>query len=197
MRKKEEYDKSAIQIGSKIRQIRKSKNLPPEQITEIAGISADMLQKYENGQRKPKKERREEIAKALNISPSAIADPDLSDNVGIMHALFDLESEGILSIKRTETEVYLKIPDTCQTELYKWINKWQYIRHTFEDRMNSAPTEEEKAELIQKYNDWRWNFPELENPFETAEEKAHRLHTTQRIQELKKELTALEKELQW
>ncbi len=47
-------DNAAYRIGWRIRRIREARKMKISELAEKVGISSDMLQKYENGQRKPK-----------------------------------------------------------------------------------------------------------------------------------------------
>ncbi len=76
-------------------------------LAKSVGISQDMLQKYENGQRKPKTSRLKEIAGVLGVSTLALTDPVLTTYDGSMYALFELEEKHGLSLVEKDGEIYM------------------------------------------------------------------------------------------
>ena len=55
--------------SSKIKKLREKRQLTQKQLAELSGISESALRSYELGDRKPKKEVLEHIAKALRVRP--------------------------------------------------------------------------------------------------------------------------------
>ena len=96
---------SAERIGHRIRKIRESKKIKLADLALCVGISQDMLQIYENGQRKPKTSRLKEIASALGVSTLALTDPALTTYDGSMYALFELEEKHGLSLVEKDGEI--------------------------------------------------------------------------------------------
>lgn len=58
-----------MDIGNKIRQVRKEKGLTQKELGFLAGMSYQQIGQYENGKRTPKLETIDKIAQALKISP--------------------------------------------------------------------------------------------------------------------------------
>lgn len=50
------------------------------------GLSADRVQQYENGYRKPKMDKLKEIASALGVETMAFTDPEVTNGIGAMYA---------------------------------------------------------------------------------------------------------------
>lgn len=60
----------------KIKKLREKRQLTQKQLAELSGISESALRSYELGDRKPKKEVLEHIAKALRVRPEYLSTPD-------------------------------------------------------------------------------------------------------------------------
>ena len=67
-----EIEKDAYRIGYRIKKIRTARGLTQAELGAAVGLSADRIQKYENGARKPKNELLFEIAGVLKVSPWAL-----------------------------------------------------------------------------------------------------------------------------
>lgn len=59
-----------MNIGERIRAIRKSKGMTQKQVAEECGMADSAIRKYESGSQKPKLETLQRIATALNVSPT-------------------------------------------------------------------------------------------------------------------------------
>lgn len=64
-----------MDIGTKIKELRKDKGFSQKQLANTSGLSVASIQGYEQGKYKPKKETLTKIAKALNVSVADL-DPD-------------------------------------------------------------------------------------------------------------------------
>ena len=70
--------------------------------------SADVrLAQYENGSRTPKADLTAALAQILEVSPHALAVPDIDSYVGLMHTLFTLEDRYGLKICECDGEIHL------------------------------------------------------------------------------------------
>lgn len=78
-------------IGEKLKRIRKANNYSRAELAEKVGLNANRIQQYENGARNPRPELIRQFAEALNVSPYALKEPNISIPVGLMYRLFDLE----------------------------------------------------------------------------------------------------------
>lgn len=73
-------------IGENIKKTRKQANLTQRQLAEKLAVSQAMIAQYESGERNPKRETVEKIAKALGVDPFSLYSFDmataaLSDNI--------------------------------------------------------------------------------------------------------------------
>lgn len=64
-----------MDIGTKIKELRKDKGFSQKQLANASGLSVASIQGYEQGKYKPKKETLTKIAKALDVSIADL-DPD-------------------------------------------------------------------------------------------------------------------------
>ena len=72
--------------------------------------SADVrLAQYENGSRTPKVDLTAALAQILEVSPHALAVPDIDSYVGLMHTLFTLEDRYGLKICECNGEIHLRV----------------------------------------------------------------------------------------
>ena len=63
-------------LGDKIRKYRTLKGLTQAQLGSMVKLTGDRIRQYENDVRKPKDGKLFEIADALDINPSTLAEPD-------------------------------------------------------------------------------------------------------------------------
>lgn len=57
-----------MKFNKRLKKLREEKGLTQVQLSELTGISARMIQKYESGNARPRLDAAEKIAKALNIT---------------------------------------------------------------------------------------------------------------------------------
>ena len=125
---------TAYRVGSRIRLIRKAKGLTQAELGEKVGLTADRVQKYENGIRKPKPELTQEFASALGVNRKALEDPIISDPVGALFALFEMEMLYNLKVERS--------PDNSSAVL------------TFGHGVSSS--EREAKDIANSYTKWKY-----------------------------------------
>ncbi|BAK46756.1 hypothetical protein CXIVA_07890 [Clostridium sp. SY8519] len=175
-------------VGSRIRRIRVAKGLSMQELAEKIGISADMMQKYENGQRKPKNERLKDIASVLGVEPLALADPEHFSYIGVMYTLFELEEQHGLVLEKLNDRVYMRFNEDDSGHLNEYISKWydqQLLVNDISDMAVSAVADDVKK----KYLDWEWTFPKALTLKPTREDKLRaRERLKQRLEELDNEL---------
>lgn len=178
----------AKRIGNRIKKIRKEKGRTKSWLAETIGISSNMLQKYENGQRKPKIERLKQIAQALGVETIALANPIMTSTVGSMYALFEFEEEFGLSMVEKDGHVYLHFSSDGTSSINEFVETWYKKKQNISLRMN-VTNSEEKEKINSEYNNWKWTFPKsiYRNP--SREEKIKEKEALEkRIEQLKKEL---------
>ncbi len=155
------YDSTtAERIGSRIRDIRTTKEMSQAELGEKLGLTADRIQKYENGARKPKLELLHRIANALEVNVMALTDPVISDITGVMYALFEMEK--IYGLKIEDRNGYYFSFESEQarfTPLHGYIKAWQTKMSDTEQALTDA-TSTERTAILQEYSFWKWNFPD-------------------------------------
>lgn len=57
-----------MKFNERLKKLREEKGLTQVQLSELTGISARMIQKYESGNARPRLDAAEKIAKALNVT---------------------------------------------------------------------------------------------------------------------------------
>ena len=118
--------------------------------------SADVrLAQYETGTRTPKADMTAALANALDVSPQALAVPDIDSYIGLMHTLFTLEDRYGLKVVECDGEVQLRIEsskDKDAAELSQSLIAW---------REQAAKLE--AGEITKEdYDRWRYRYPEFD-----------------------------------
>ena len=117
---------TAYRVGSSIRFIRKAKGLSQAELGEKVGLTADRVQKYENGIRKPKPELIQEFATALGVNRKALEDPVISDPIGALFALFEMEMLYNLKVERSpDNNAILTFGHGVSPELDAFLAEWE------------------------------------------------------------------------
>lgn len=182
-------DSDALRLGDRMRRIRTALGLTQGELGEKIGLSADRVQKYENGFRKPKADMLRKIADALGVETMALTDPIVTTPVGVMYALFEMEKAYNAFVSKTERGFEMSFSGTnslsgtysgtyvCATSsgtnicgtnhenLYgsdsidDYILEWTLERNYIEEKLRNASTDEEKNNIILEYDMWKWTFP--------------------------------------
>ncbi|MEI3380839.1 MAG: helix-turn-helix transcriptional regulator [Dorea sp.] len=154
-----EYDAetAADRIGNRIRKIRIDRGLSQTELGERIGLSADRVQKYENGARKPKMEMLIKIADALGVSSLALSDPNTTSYLGAMYALFEIESTYGLKIEEKNNAVSLTVE--YDNELYDYMHEWAKLDDLVKHQIKYVDHEGDEKKISQEYQNWKWNFP--------------------------------------
>ena len=118
--------------------------------------SADVRpEQYETGARTPKADLTASLANALDVSPQALAVPDIDSYIGLMHTLFTLEDRYGLKIDEADGEVCLKVDVRKSREaahLHEMLCAW---------RQEAARLE--AGEITkEEYDRWRYHYPEFD-----------------------------------
>lgn len=182
---------SADRIGRRIRAIRVEKGLSQAELGQAMGLTADRIQKYENGARKPKFDMLKQFAYVLGVETIALMDPVVSNHIGAMFAFFEMEELYELEVKKDGAKYSLQFGNGFTGNMNDYLKEWYEERETIRTRMENA-TEEEKAAILKEYHEWERTFPKvLCGRTEKALQKA-RLKNT--IAELQEKLDALDDE---
>ena len=155
-------ESSARRVGARIRAIRNAKGMSQAELGEKVGLNADRIQKYENGARKPKADMLKSIADALGVSTLALADPVISNYIGAMYAMFELENTYNMKIEKTPDD---KPPGLClsvsfKDDIYEYMEEWYKVYSKIRSELEIATSEEEKKEILASYRDWEWTYPQ-------------------------------------
>lgn len=159
-------------IGERIRHIRKLRKMTQRQLGTAVGFeekTADVrMAQYESGSRCPKADLTEALAAELNVSPRALALPDMESSLGMLHTLFAAEDIYGLSVNGIGGKIVLHIDPKASDkarELSAYVSEWYEAKKKL---VNGEISEEE-------YNEWRYNFPndgrELKNDFDIVRTK--------------------------
>ena len=75
----------------------------------LPGEVCRCLAQYETGTRTPKADLTAALADTLDVSPQALAVPDIDSYIGLLHTLFTLEDRYGLEICESDDEVHLRV----------------------------------------------------------------------------------------
>ena len=152
-------------VGNRIRAIRKDRYLTQGQLGEMVGLSADRIQQYENGFRKPKPGLLKRIAKALDVSPLALIDPVTTTEIGALYALFEIENHFGLEIITIDENSNPKVCITADrlSPLYNFLLEWSSVYKKTHDKLDKATTDEERKAIMKSYRNWEWSFSPEKN----------------------------------
>ncbi len=146
-------------IGERIHFFRNMRGMTQKYLGQLLGFpekSADVrLAQYETGARSPKADLTASLANALDVSPQALAVPDIDSYIGLMHTLFTLEDRYGLQIDEADGEVCLKVDvrkNKDAAELHKMLCSWR-----------QAAAMLKTGEISQEeYDRWRYRYPEFD-----------------------------------
>ncbi len=146
-------------IGERIHFFRTLRGMTQKYLGMALGFpekSADVrLAQYENGSRTPKADLTAALAQILEVSPHALAVPDIDSYVGLMHTLFTLEDRYGLKICECDGEIHLRV-DVFQgkdaTRLHEMLCAW-----------GEQAAKLKSGEISKEdYDRWRYRYPEFD-----------------------------------
>ncbi len=179
-------ESAAKRIGSRIREIRTARGMTQTELGEKVGLTADRVQKYENGYRRPKKELLKVFALALGVETMALADPDISTYLGVMYAFFEMEKLYGLDLSEQNGLFFLSFREDQSRILKKYLKAWFDAITVYKAEMDTAITKADEQAASDRYNNFKWTFPQ------SLSDQATALMQRQQIQE---KIAALEKQL--
>ena len=145
-------------IGKRIRFFRNRKGMTQKQLGELLGFlgkTSDVrMAQYESESRTPKQDLVKEMAYLLDVSPRAITVPEIDSYIGLMHTLFALEDMYGLKIGEIDGELCLRLDREHREyqHLFEPFHTWQQMAAKLES-----------GEISQEeYDNWRYNYPELD-----------------------------------
>ena len=146
-------------IGERIRFIRNLRGMTQKWLGMAVGFperAADVrMAQYEAGTRTPKENLVNEIARVLEVSPSALDVPNIESYIGVMHTLFALEDLYGLKIGNIDGEVCIRLDKTNGIEYLSMFDRFTAWYKEYEKLQNGEITKEE-------YDQWRYTYPKIE-----------------------------------
>ena len=163
---------TAYRVGSRIRLIRKAKGLTQAELGEKVGLTADRVQKYENGIRKPKPELIQEFATALGVNRKALEDPINN-----------------LKVERSpdNNSTVLTFGHGVSPQLDAFLAEWEKAYKHFNEKINLASSEREAKDIVNSYTKWKYSVSQ-ESVGEMSKQSQREL--------LKKQIELLNQELE-
>ena len=142
--------------GERIKHFRNLRGMTMKYLGQEVGFSestADVrLAQYESGSRTPKADLIEKLAEALEVSPRALAVPDIDNYIGLAHTLFTLEDRYGLKVGEIDGEVCLRL-DKLKGMTY--LNMLDILLAWQEQAVKLETGEITKA----NYDQWRYTYP--------------------------------------
>lgn len=175
-------------IGRRIRQVRMARGMTQAQLGKKIGLSADRVQKYENGYRKPKDDMLKKIAKALGVEAVALADPVVGSGDGALYALFNIERISELSLEKHGANCHIVF--SHQSNLYEHLETWRKEFERVQSLLEVATSDKEREKIKNEYEIWKYTYPQALIDETKRLEKKRALKET--IDRLQKELDKME-----
>lgn len=171
-----------MKLGEKIKFIRNLRGMTQKELGLKVGFSpstADIrIRQYELGKMKPKEDKLELIANALDVPISSLNDIDLSQGAesALLNVLFELERTQGLNVEKVNDRFVLSFnSDAPLCDYYnEGLSAWYYARKKF------FPSKEllEDDDIIHDYQIWTQEYPKntiAEN--EILSEQVKQLHS--------------------
>ena len=152
-------ERMIMAIGERINFFRNMRGMTQKYLGMQVGFpekSADVrLAQYETGTRTPKTDLTAALADTLDVSPQALAVPDIDSYIGLMHTLFTLEDRYGLHIDEADGEICLKVDvrkNKDAAQLHEMLCAWR-----------QAAAMLKAGEISQQeYDRWRYRYPEFD-----------------------------------
>lgn len=145
-------------FGKRIKFFRNRKGMKQKELGELLGFlgkTSDVrVAQYETEARTPKADLVKEMAQIFGVSPRAINVPNIDSYLGLMHTLFALEDMYGIKIGEIDGELCLRLDREHREyqHLFEPFHTWQQMAAKLEF-----------GEISQEeYDNWRYNYPELD-----------------------------------
>lgn len=145
-------------FGKRIKFFRNRKGMKQKELGELLGFlgkTSDVrVAQYETEARTPKADLVKEMAQIFGVSPRAINVPNIDSYLGLMHTLFALEDMYGIKIGEIDGELCLRLDREHREyqHLFEPFHTWQQMAAKLES-----------GEISQEeYDNWRYNYPELD-----------------------------------
>ena len=169
-------------FGKRIKFFRNRKGMKQKELGELLGFlgkTSDVrVAQYETEARTPKADLVKEMAQIFGVSPRAINVPNIDSYLGLMHTLFALEDMYGIKIGEIDGELCLRLDREHREyqHLFEPFHTWQQMAAKLE-----------AGEISQEeYDNWRYNYPELDT-FEIRAKVPSQELSNDLIKALKKE----------
>lgn len=166
-------------LGDKIRKYRTLKGLTQAQLGSMVKLTGDRIRQYENDVRKPKDGKLFEIADALDINSSTLAEPDFDDPTSVMHVLFELEDIYGLHFEKVGENYQLAFSNgeySSANWIIEGLSAWVKKRAELQPDINDS-----NSTIADKKNDYiRWK---ARYPYNFAEEITNNFALVQKFNE--------------
>ncbi len=163
-------------INERIRFFRKLRGMTLKYLGIKVGFperSADIrMAQYESGKRTPKADLTEKLAIVLEVSPQALAVPNIDNELGLIHTLFALEDLYGIQIRNLDGEICLCL-DKSEGR------RFNSMHNLFSEWQRQAERYRNKEINKEEYDEWRYTYPEMEAKRTKAE--LDELRNTKRI----------------
>ena len=145
-------------FGKRIKFFRNRKGMKQKELGELLGFlgkTSDVrVAQYETEARTPKADLVKEMAQIFGVSLRAINVPNIDSYLGLMHTLFALEDMYGIKIGEIDGELCLRLDREHREyqHLFEPFHTWQQMAAKLES-----------GEISQEeYDNWRYNYPELD-----------------------------------
>ena len=145
-------------FGKRIKFFRNRKGMKQKELGELLGFlgkTSDVrVAQYETEARTPKADLVKEMAQIFDVSTRAINVPNIDSYLGLMHSLFALEDMYGIKIGEIDGELCLRLDREHKEyqRLVEPVHAWQQMAAKLE-----------AGEISQEeYDNWRYNYPELD-----------------------------------
>ena len=128
-------------LGKSIRRIRMRRNMTQRELANAAGLGESAFRSYELGERSPKQDALERIAKALDVAPACFDTYGIEHYHELMHALFHLEDRfGIEPCADGNIRLTDETIQSCVCTWWSWkgfLKEGKITREEYENRKDS------------------------------------------------------------
>ena len=169
-------------IGQRIKFFRNRKGMTQKQLGEQLGFkgkTSDVrMAQYESEARVPKIDLVKQMSQIFGVNTHALTVPDIDTHIGLMHTLFALEDMYGIKIGEIDGELCLRLDREHREyqHLFEPFHAWQQMAAKLES-----------GEISQEeYDNWRYNYPELDTSEIRAKVPSQEL-SDELIKALKKE----------
>ena len=144
-------------IGERIKRIRNFRKMTQSQLGEAVGLSDVRIRQYEIGNRTPKDDMIQELAKALDCNYRSISEPSLYAAEDVMYALFELDEHynmAFYEVTDSEDSAEKHIAVGFDYSLLDdFLNTWKKKKEDLADGRISK----------EDYFEWKINWPHKED----------------------------------